>query len=68
MSIVVVYLVILVAAFFFLVVRPINALLARTKKGPEPVATAKECPYCLSSIPLAATKCAFCTADLPAAA
>jgi large conductance mechanosensitive channel len=59
---------IIAAVIFFLVVRPINALLARTKKGPEPVATAKECPYCLSSIPLAATKCAFCTADLPAAA
>lgn len=56
------------AVVFFLVVRPLNALLARTKKGPEPVATAKDCPYCLSSIPIAATKCAFCTADLPTAA
>ena len=56
------------AVVFFLVVRPLNALLARTKKGPEPVATAKDCPYCLSSIPIAASKCAFCTADLPTAA
>jgi large conductance mechanosensitive channel len=59
---------IIAAVIFFLVLRPLNVLLARTKKGPEPVVTAKDCPYCLSSIPLAATKCAFCTADLPAAA
>jgi large conductance mechanosensitive channel len=59
---------IIAAVIFFLVVRPINALLARTKKGLEPVVTAKDCPHCLSSIPLAATKCAFCTADLAAAA
>ncbi len=59
---------IIAAVVFFLVVRPLNALLARAKKGPEPVTTAKDCPYCLSSIPIAATKCAFCTADLPAAA
>jgi large conductance mechanosensitive channel len=59
---------IIAAVIFFLVVRPLNALLARTKKGPEPVATAKDCPYCLSSIPIAATKCAFCTSDLSAAA
>ena len=37
---------IIAAVIFFLVVRPINALLARTKKGPEPVATAQ----CLAAI------------------
>jgi large conductance mechanosensitive channel len=38
-----------------------------TRLGPkkaETPATTKECPYCLSKIPLKATKCAFCTADL----
>jgi large conductance mechanosensitive channel len=59
---------IIAAVIFFLVVKPLNALLALTKKGPEPAATSKECPYCLSSIPVAATKCAFCTSDLSAAA
>jgi large conductance mechanosensitive channel len=59
---------IIAAVIFFLVVRPLNALLALTKKGPEPAATAKDCPFCLSSIPVGATKCAFCTADLPSAA
>jgi large conductance mechanosensitive channel len=59
---------IIAAVIFFLVVRPLNALLARTRKGPEPAVTAKDCPYCLSSIPIAATKCAFCTSDLSSAA
>lgn len=38
-----------------------------TRLGPkkaETPATTKECPYCLSKVPLKATKCAFCTADL----
>ena len=38
-----------------------------TRLGPkkaEAPATTKDCPYCLSKIPLKATKCAFCTADL----
>jgi large conductance mechanosensitive channel len=59
---------IIAAVIFFLVIKPLNALLARSQKGPEPVVTAKDCPYCLSSIPIGATKCAFCTADQPAAA
>jgi large conductance mechanosensitive channel len=29
--------------------------------------TAKECPYCLSTIPVKATRCAHCTVDLKAA-
>jgi large conductance mechanosensitive channel len=29
--------------------------------------TTKECPYCLSAIPIKATKCAHCTADQPGA-
>jgi large conductance mechanosensitive channel len=38
-----------------------------TRLGPkkaEAPATTKDCPYCLSKIPLKATKCAFCTADV----
>ena len=38
-----------------------------TRLGPkkaEAPATTKDCPYCLSKIPLNAKKCAFCTADL----
>ncbi|MDR3314143.1 MAG: large conductance mechanosensitive channel protein MscL [Oscillospiraceae bacterium] len=36
--------------------------------APEPAApppTTQKCPYCLSEIPLAATRCAFCTSALP---
>ena len=38
-----------------------------TRLGPkkaEATPTTKDCPYCLSKVPLKATKCAFCTADL----
>ena len=38
-----------------------------TRLGPKKVeapVTTKECPYCLSKIPLKAAKCAYCTADL----
>jgi large conductance mechanosensitive channel len=58
---------IIAAVIFFLVLRPLNALLA-TRKKDEEVATTKDCPYCLSSIPVGATKCAFCTSDLSKAA
>ena len=51
------------AAVFFLVVRPVNALMARRKTQPEVDETVKECPHCLSSIPELARVCAFCTRD-----
>ncbi len=50
------------AVLFFVVVRPINALMERRKTEPDP--TTKECPACLSSIPLAASRCAFCTGSV----
>jgi large conductance mechanosensitive channel len=55
------------AAVFFFVVRPVNALMARRKTEPEVMSTTRDCPYCLSSIPIAASRCAFCTADVSAA-
>jgi large conductance mechanosensitive channel len=55
------------AAVFFLVVRPLNALMARRKTEPDVLSTTRDCPYCLSSIPIAASRCAFCTADVSAA-
>jgi large conductance mechanosensitive channel len=54
----------IVAFAIFLVVRQINRW--TTKPGPPPAVTTKNCPYCLSTIPLKATKCAFCTAAVPA--
>jgi len=57
---------VIAAAMFFLVIKPVNALLARRQKG-EP--TTKPCPHCLSEIPLAASVCSFCTRDVqPASA
>jgi large conductance mechanosensitive channel len=55
------------AAVFFFVVRPVNVLMARRKTEPDVLSTTRDCPYCLSSIPIAATRCAFCTADVSAA-
>ncbi len=63
---VVIAFVILAAIIYYLVVLPVERLMERYK-GEPPVApvTTRECPYCLSKIPLAASKCAFCTADAP---
>lgn len=59
--------VILAAVLFFLIVRPVNLLMARRKTEPDVVSTTRDCPYCLSSIPVGARRCAFCTADVAAA-
>jgi large conductance mechanosensitive channel len=55
------FLLIALAVYFF-VVAPMNALMARLRKAeapPDP--TSKQCPECLSTIPLAAKRCAYCT-------
>jgi large conductance mechanosensitive channel len=52
------------AAVFFFVVRPVNALRARRRTEPPVDETVRPCPECLSEIPLAARRCAFCTAEL----
>ena len=54
--------VLIAAAVFFFVVKPVNALMVRRKTQPEVDSTVKECPECLSSIPTGAKRCAFCTA------
>lgn len=49
-------------AVYFFVVLPVNTVMARLKRGqapPDP--TTKQCPECLSTIPIAAKRCAFCT-------
>ncbi len=51
----------IVAFCIFLLVKAINAV----KLVPVPEQSEKECPYCLSRIPLRATKCAHCTSTLP---
>ncbi len=58
----------LIIAFviYFFVVRPVNALMARykPKEVQAPPAT-RDCPYCLNSVPLMATRCGHCTSPLP---
>lgn len=55
--------ILIAAAIFFFVVKPVNVLMARHKTEPEVDSTTKECAECLSSIPVAARRCAFCTAQ-----
>jgi large conductance mechanosensitive channel len=56
--------VVIAAVVFFLVVKPVNALMARRKTEPAVDETVKTCPYCLSEIPAAASRCAFCTQEV----
>lgn len=53
--------VVISAVVFFVVVKPVNALMARRQQGAP---TTKPCPHCLTEIPLAATVCAACTRDV----
>jgi large conductance mechanosensitive channel len=55
---------------FFAVVLPLNALMKRMNLLPkeEPEPETRECPQCLSDIPVAAHRCAFCTSEVTPAA
>jgi large conductance mechanosensitive channel len=56
------------AAIFFFVVKPLNMLAARRAAGAPPESpTTKACPECLSDIPIAARRCAFCTSEVATA-
>jgi large conductance mechanosensitive channel len=55
---------ILAAVVFFVIVRPLNALMEH-KRTEAPVAeVTRACPECLSQIPNKARRCAFCTAEV----
>ena len=51
------------AVIFFLVVKPVNALMSRYRPEPAPDRETRPCAECLSDIPAAARRCAFCTAQ-----
>jgi large conductance mechanosensitive channel len=55
---------------FFAVVVPLTSLTRRLNLLPteEPKPETRECPECLSEIPVAAHRCAFCTSEVSAAA
>lgn len=54
------------AVIFFLVVRPLDRRAKGNLVEPPPAPAVRNCPECLSSIPVAATRCAFCTSPLRA--
>lgn len=54
------------AVVFFFIVKPVNFLMSRRKTETPVDPTTRECPFCLSSIPLKATRCAFCTSEVAA--
>jgi len=57
--------VLVAAAIYFFVIVPMNAVVARMRRGevpPDP--TTRRCPECLSEVPIAARRCAFCTQAL----
>jgi large conductance mechanosensitive channel len=58
---------VIAAVVYFLVIKPVNRLMALRRTEPPVAATTRACPECLSEIPLAARRCAFCTAQVQAA-
>jgi large conductance mechanosensitive channel len=57
------------AAVFLFVVKPVNAMVAVRARGQgDSDPTIKQCPECLSEIPVAASRCAYCTQAQPAIA
>jgi large conductance mechanosensitive channel len=57
---------IVAAVVFFLVVKPVNALMERFRPEPKVDQETRECPECLSDIPIGARRCAFCTSAVAA--
>jgi large conductance mechanosensitive channel len=55
---------VIVAFVIFLLVKQMNRL---KKEAPPASPSTKECPYCLSQIPLKATRCVGCTSEVKAA-
>ena len=55
---------IIAAVVFFLVVKPVNALMERRRAEPAVDDEVRPCPECLSSVPVKARRCAFCTTQL----
>ncbi len=57
----------ILAGVLFLLITQINKLKAKFEQADKDAApTTKECPFCLSAIPVKAVKCAHCTSELTA--
>jgi large conductance mechanosensitive channel len=53
---------VIVSLAVFLLIKQINRL--KREPAPAPAPEVKECPYCLSPVPLRATRCPHCTSQL----
>lgn len=56
----------IVALAIFFLIRGMNSL-KKKEEAPPAIPTTKECPQCLSTIPIKATRCGHCTSELKAA-
>jgi len=56
----------IVAFAIFFLIRGMNSL-RKKEEAPAAVPTTRECPHCLSTIPIKATRCGHCTSELRAA-
>ena len=57
---------ILAFVIYFFVVQPMNAFMNHYKpKDNQAPPDTRDCPYCLNSVPLMATRCGYCTSPLP---
>ena len=54
---------IIAAVVYFLIVAPMTKITARFARVAE--VTTRDCPECLSTIPIAATRCMYCTTEVP---
>ena len=57
---------VIVAFAIFMVIKQMNRLKAK-EEAPPAAPTTKDCPFCLSSVPIKATRCGHCTSELQAA-
>lgn len=57
---------VIIAFVIFLLVKQVNRLTRKPEAPPGPPTT-KDCPHCLSTIPIKATRCAHCTFEVKAA-
>ena len=56
---------IVIAFAIFMVIRNMNKL-KKKEEAPPAEPTTQDCPYCLTSIPIKATRCPHCTSELVA--
>ena len=56
------------AAIFFFVVKPVNRYTKAKEQAPAPAPATRDCPFCATAIPPRATRCPHCTSTLGEAA